>query len=473
MKICNLLVLLLTGMILVGCNVDGVESSGSSLIIPFRCNGYVTPLDPNLTDSPACADEIVLDGGAKMVNHGEMMSWPPIYEPHQISIFFYTAYKGVIDLDLVISRSYADASLSVEIEGTTQEVLVKDSQKNVVCNVGKYNISKPGYVRVNIKRVDTSGYYPVIKALQVRGKGVGNKTMRCEEVMFVTENDVPIGVSHRPMGYWIRRGPYITFWWDQPENTEYFYNEIYVAEGDDVNGAYYATIGGDKFYMGLQPQKKGDGRCVLFSVWDTNTAAGDVAELVNKNEQVWSNNYSNEGSGIQNFYYYDWEAGRTYATMVRVRPECVEGVLTGNTLYTSYFRGDEGWVFLAEVRRPKISTYLTGAYSFNENYIPAQGWTRRSVSFPSQWMRDKDGVWHEVLGCKFSSNPNNSARGVSKLRYDYKGGVNEDGDFYLTAGGFFGDGRTFNDSYFTRKATGTPPDIDLAALEQLSTVKTQ
>jgi hypothetical protein len=485
MKKFHFLMLLLACMILAGCNgdADGLENAKSSLFIPFVSNGYVTPLDPTSKESPSFANEIILNHGPNMINDGEMIpnGWQKKFveaEPHQLSVFFYTAYTGTIDLDLVVRYAYSDATLCVEIDGTEHNVFVeqfKDGYYNEkICNVGKFKISKPGYVRINITAVDSKTiYYPSLWGFQVRGAGIGNVTGQTEKVMFVSEDNMPKITGNASPAYiatpfWIRRGPYLVFWWDQPADTEYFYNEVYVAEGDDINGAYYAVVGGDKFYMGIQPQKKGNGRCVLFSVWDTNTATGDVSELVNKNEAVWSNNFGNEGSGIQNFYYHDWEAGHTYAVLVRVRPEVVDGVPTGHSLYTGYFRGDEGWVFIAEVRRPNIQTYLTNPYSFNENYLPEQGWVPKSVSFPSQWARDKDGNWHEIVDCRFTATPNNSARKISRVRYDYKAGVNEQGDFYLTAGGYFNDGRTTEHTRFTRKPSGTAPNIDLAALEQMA-----
>lgn len=484
MKTLKLLMAVFAGVVLLGCNDDDDGGGGKkSLFIPFACNGYVTPLDSYSTQSPEWANVIIQNIGSTVVNDGGILSGTWCARggtPCQLSAYFYTAYTGTIDLDLVVSKAYADATIGVEIGGTKHEVFIGKSDDEQICNAGKYKILKPGYVRINLTQIkvgtmppnDWLAPYPDIRGFQVRGSGIGNVTEQTEKVMFVSENNIPnmgglVSSAYIATPYWIRRGPYLVFWWDQLADTEYFYNEVYVAEGDDVNGAYYSVVGGDKFYMGIQPQKKGDGRCVLFSVWDTNTATGDVAELVNKNEAVWSNNYSNEGSGIQNFYYYDWKAGHAYAVLVRVRPEVVDGVPTGHSLYTGYFRGDEGWVFIAEVRRPKIQTYLTRPYSFNENYLPEQGWVYRSVSFPSQWARDKDGNWSEVVGCGFTASPNNSANKISRVRYDYKAGVNEQGDFYLTAGGYFSDGRT-PDCRLTRQPSGVAPDIDLEALEQMA-----
>ncbi len=360
---------------------------------------------------------------------------------------------------LVVGSSIGDATLAVEVEGKTYNVEVAAQSTEQIHPVGEYEISEAGYVRVNIIPVSTTAdSYPTISALKVEGKGVGYATSKNERICFVSAEDCQAEKPH-----FIRRGPSNHFKWTMPQDTEYFYNEVYVAEGDDINGAYYMLTGGDGFYMGIQPQIKGDGRCVLFSVWDTNTATGDVAELVNKSEAVQSNNYSHEGSGVQNFYYYDWEAGRTYATLVCVRPEVIDGKLTGASLYTGYFRDDEGWVFLAEVRRPKLTTYYTGAYSFCENYLPERGWVEQSVMFPSQWMRDKDGKWHEVLSGRFTCD--NTGR--RDMRRDYSGGVNEQGYFYLRNIGYI-DEMTPYGVQFTRQPSGTAPDIDLAALEQMA-----
>ena len=51
-----------------------------------------------------------------------------------------------------------------------------------------------------------------------------------------------------------------------------------------------------------------------------------------------SQRFTHEGCGVQNFYRYNWKTDRTYAALVRVRPEVVDGKRTGATLYTSYFR---------------------------------------------------------------------------------------------------------------------------------------
>lgn len=466
MIIRNLFMLLLAAAMVACGKSASQQESELSLTIPFKCNGYVTPLDAESKQTPACADQIIHNGynnpfDAEMVAEGWLKSLVE-NEPHQVSIYFYTAFTGKIDLGLVVASSAGDAVLDVQIDGKSHRVNVAASAEQQFCYAGRYNISEPGYVRVNVIPVSTTAEsYPTISALKVGGEGIGNATEKSESVVFVTEAE-----SAKEKPHFIRRGPSNHFQWDMPADTEYFYNEVQVAPGEDIPGAYYMLTGGDGFYMGIQPNTKGENRFVLFSVWDTNTEAGDVATLVNKGESVKSNNYSHEGSGVQNFYYYDWEAGRTYATLVRVRPEVVNGKPTGASLYTGYFRGDEGWVFLAEIRRPNITTYFKGAHSFCENFRPERGWVSQCVMYPSQWMRDKDGKWHEVLSGRMTCD--NTGR--SGMRRDYAAGVTEQGYFYLRNIGYIDQMVPFG-TEFKREALGVEPDVDLAALEQLSTIK--
>lgn len=436
-----------------------------TLSIPFKCNAYVTPLDADSKTPPQFADKIIVNN-SRSKQDAEMTpgSWKAEYatqEPHQISMYFYTAHTGKLGLALRAIQSDAGESvLKVSIGQKSKNIKVKNDAKSDTYYVGEFDIAGPGYVRVNIEPVSTTAEsYPSISEFLVGGEAVANATAKIkDEVVFVTLEESKDNLPH-----FVRRGPSNHFMWDMPKDTEFFYNEVFVPEGEDVPGSYFMLTGGDGFYMGIQPNKKGHNRTVLFSVWDTNTSKGQVAKLVKNGEGVRSNGYSHEGSGVQNFYDYDWESGRTYATLVRVRPEVINGRPTGNSLYTGYFRGDDGWVFLAEIRRPAITTYYRGAYSFCENFRPEYGWVPRSVMFPSQWMRDKDGKWHEVLSGRFSCD----ATANKGLRRDYEGGVNEKGYFYLRNIGYINENVKYR-TPFTRKATGKVPDVDLQALVKLS-----
>ena len=436
-----------------------------TLAIPFKCNAYVTPLDPVSKVTPSFADKIIANG-YDLPNDAEMIpgAWLPKYqqqEPHQISVFFYTAYTGDLHIGLRVANVPTGVSeLKVKCGGKSFDLKVSDTDADKDYYVGKVNVSKPGHVRVDIEPIKTTAAsYPTFSALLAAGEAVNNLTeKRKGEVVFVDTDELKDHVPH-----FVRRGPSNHFNWHTPDNVEYFYNEAYVPEGQDIPGAYYMLTGGSGFYMGIQPIEKGKGRMVLFSVWDTDTEKGLISELVRNGEGVKSNAYSHEGSGVQNFYPYDWETGRTYATLVRVRPEYKNGKATGASLYTGYFRGDEGWVFLAEIRRPGIETYYKGAYSFSENFRPEYGWVPLSVQFPSQWMCDKDGNWFEVLKGKFTCD----GTGRQELRRDYAGGVTEDGHFYLRNIGYVDEHVEYG-TEFERKGNGKKPEIDFKALIKLS-----
>jgi hypothetical protein len=138
-------------------------------------------------------------------------------EPHQISIYFYTAHTGKIDLGFIAS-SVGDATLDVKVEGKSHRVKVATSPSSQFWYAGRYTISEPGYVRVDIVPVSTTAdSYPTISALKVGGEGIGNAAEKNENVIFVTEAECAKEVPH-----FIRRGPSNHFKWEMPADTEYF-----------------------------------------------------------------------------------------------------------------------------------------------------------------------------------------------------------------------------------------------------------
>ena len=239
-----------------------------TLAIPFKCNAYVTPLDPTSKVTPSFANKIIANGYS-LPNDAEMIAgaWLPEYqqqEPHQVSVYFYTAFTGDLHLGLRAFNVPAGVSeLKVKCEGKSFNLKVADTDTSKDYYVGKVNVAKAGHVRVDIEPVQTTAAsYPAFSTLLVTGEAVNNLTAKSKgEVVFVTPEELKENVPH-----FVRRGPSNHFNWHTPENTEYFYNEVFVPEGEDIPGAYYMLTGGSGFYMGIQPNEKGKNRMVLFSV---------------------------------------------------------------------------------------------------------------------------------------------------------------------------------------------------------------
>ena len=298
----SILVAMIATLSLLACSNAG-KIEALTLSVPFKCNAYVTPLDVESKTPPKFADKIIVNN-SRRDNDAEMTpgSWKAEYkeqEPHQISMYFYTAHTGKLGLALRAAQSDAgESTLKVSIGAKSKTIKVKSDAKSDTYYVGEFDIAEPGYIRVNIEPVSTTAKsYPSISEFLLGGEAIANATAKIkDEVVFVTLEE-----SKENLPHFVRRGPSNHFMWDMPEDTEFFYNEVFVPEGEDLPGAYYMLTGGDGFYMCIQPNKKCHNRTVLFSVWDTDTKGGKVAQLVSNGEGVKSNGYSHEGSGIQNF----------------------------------------------------------------------------------------------------------------------------------------------------------------------------
>ena len=454
-----------------GSVIDSLEFSqidGLQQMVPFACNSYVTPLDPTVVEAPACGGSIF---GGSYVGDGDggmkgITVWRTAYDKQniQISFYFRTETPGDLNLGLVarMNRDTDTARVAVSIGDVSYDVEVTGRELKS-WPVGKFKVEKAGYVRINIKGIySNTTYYPYLSDMYLGGAAIQYSPDKTKNITYVTAKQIAASDPH-----WIRRGPSCHLGWIQPTgNTEWFYNEINVPVGQDVPAAYFMTTGGDGFYMGIQPNTKGTGkRNILFSVWNNENDPQNIkySEVVRHGEKSKPNSFGHEGSGVQTWRYYDWDAGKTYATLVNVRPEVKDGKQTGNTLYTGYFWSEEfGWELIAEIRRPGMVSYYRGSYSFSENYGPHNGFVTRSVDFPNQWMRTSDGVWHEVLSARVTAD----GCGSDGLRTDFYGGV-RDGHFYLQNIGYF-DHKINSGTRFTRPASGkSAPDIDFDALSKL------
>ncbi|MGA2244902.1 MAG: DUF3472 domain-containing protein [Verrucomicrobiota bacterium] len=221
---------------------------------------------------------------------------------------------------------------------------------------------------------------------------------------------------------------------------------------------YFEACGWHRGYFGMQVNSATERR-IIFSVWDSGgepvsrdrVPAEDRVTLMAKGDHVFSGDFGNEGTGGHSHLVFDWKTGERQRFLVTAKPTDAT-----HTVYSGYWfhPGQKKWMLISSWKAPKDGGYLRGLYSFNEDFGGSNGQLRRKARFGNQWFRTADGRWHEQTTAKFSHDPTGKADRLDRFM-----GV-EDGQFFLSNGGFV-PGFTKFGELFTRPATGHPPaDID-------------
>ena len=362
-----------------------------------------------------------------------------------ISFYFRAKECGKMNIAL---KAKGNSRLEVSLLGKKKKITLNSDTLSRV-DLGVFKVKTPGYIKMDIRglKINEGEDFGSIAAVIVSGK--------MQQIAYV-ESDFSTHFG--------RRGPSVHLGYVLPkEDIEWFYNELIVPEEGDIPSSYYMACGFSQGYFGMQnntPYK----RRVLFSVWspfETDNPA-EIPDslrvtLVKKGENTIINDFGNEGSGGQSYIHYDWKAGERCRFLMGVKPDG-----NGNTIYTAYFfdnnKGE--WSLIASFRRPKTSTWYTGAHSFLENFNPVMGYINRKVYYANQWARTTDGRWLPVSKARFTCD----ITGAKEMRLDYTGGVEGD-NFFLSMGGFFDDYMEAG-TYFDRKGNVTEaPNIDFSTLE--------
>jgi hypothetical protein len=351
------------------------------------------------------------------------------------SVYFRMAQAGTVAVSLDAKGSGSKAStVRVTVNGVPFNVQLS-GKTLATFPVGSVNVPAAGYVKVDLQGLSRGGStYGEVAAVRVN-------------------TSVAVNYANDAANYyWSRRGPSVHLGYTTPANTEYFYNEVTVPTGQDKIGSYFMANGFGQGYMGIQVVSPSE-RWVLFSVWDADNGAKTT--LVNKGPGVIDNSFGGEGTGGQSHLVFNWIAGNTYRFITRAHPDGA-----GSTDFSAWFFAPEtgAWRLIATWRRPSTTTYLTGSYSFVENFIDTNGYMGRRAQFGNQWARSTAGSWSEVTIARFTGD----ATATNAQRMDYAGGL-ESGKFYLRNGGFFADYVPTNQN-FVRAATGVAPAVDVSTL---------
>lgn len=365
----------------------------------------------------------------------------------RIQTFFRVERTGVLSLALRGRAAGGATTVKCSFEGESKEIVLSNTQTETI-PIGDFRIDQPGYYALELEGMTKTG----ANFAEVEAVLLGGPASR-GEVHFV-----------RDEFYWGRRGPSCHLWYEPPAvatDVAWFYSEITVPAGQDVLGSYFMANGFGEGYFGFQVNSPTERR-VLFSVWSPYQTdnPNEIPEeykikLLKKGPDVYTGEFGNEGSGGQSYLRYNWRAGTTYGFLLKGEPAG-----NGATDYTAWFYPPEAgqWLLIAGWRRPKTDTYLTGLYSFLENFLTETGATTRRARYGNQWIYDTAGRWHELTRIRFTADA--TARKGNRL--DYTGGL-ENGQFFLKNCGFFSE-RTAIDTEFERPAAGVPPRIDFSTL---------
>ena len=422
------------------------------LILPATFAGSRAEIEPESIIIPLGGNGYVEKGSTAKIKNEGLRNWSNAADV--IAIYFRTEAAGSADLSLKLRIPAGNSKISVTVAGKTfQKELINTGTE--IVPLGQVLIKAPGYVKVELKGISKTGaVFAEVSDLLVGGSALA------KGAVYVKNNE-------GSYFHWGRRGPSVHLNYEIPAEAkgkvEWFYNEIMVPNGEDKQGTYYMANGFGGGYFGMQVNSPTERR-VLFSVWspfttDDPKSIPDSMKIVllKKGNTTKTGEFGNEGSGGQSYMLYPWKAGKSYAFLTHAKPNPAKNT----TVYTAYFKDlDKGdWQLVASFERPQSAVYLSGIYSFLENFSPPTGDQSRRGDYKNQWAIDASGKWHEVTNAKFTAD----ATARINYRKDYTGGTDQT-SFYLKNCGFFNDFTPIN-TPFHRKSTGkTHPEIDFNKL---------
>ncbi|MBN2326528.1 MAG: DUF3472 domain-containing protein [Candidatus Omnitrophica bacterium] len=221
----------------------------------------------------------------------------------------------------------------------------------------------------------------------------------------------------------------VHLWYPAPQGTV-FYNEMTVLESH--RGSYFMACGFNHGYFGIQEIRGKEDKVVIFSVWDPGNQNDPNAvppdqrvKVLYEGESVNVSRFGNEGTGGKSMFPYQWKIGETYKFMVKAD---VDG---SRTTYEAYFYLNESqeWKHLATFQTLTNGDYLTGYYSFIEDFWrngESAGQIRRA-KYGNGWVKTIEGHWTSLTQARFTADKTPSD--------NINAALTDDGWFLLQNGG--------------------------------------
>jgi len=359
----------------------------------------------------------------------------------EIRFYFNLRNTGQLNLALLIKNDVAGNIITVAVGGKKFTLAVPKSASFKKLPIGSITIQDSGFYTLSISAATKKGeIIAAIKSLELSGAAIKN-------IHFNTKSRRNAASVH------------LMYPLDDSMQVVSFYNEITVPKDADPLHSYFMACGFAKGYFGMQVNSATERR-IIFSVWDSGNEATDrkkVAaenrvQLMGKGENVFADDFGNEGTGGHSHWLYNWKPGTTYKFLVTAAIDSA----AATTSYAGYFfiPEEQRWKLIACFKAPKDGKPLRKLYSFVENFWGNNGQLYRSAHFGNTWIRRENGEWKPVIKSTFSYD----ATGKAGDRIDYGGGIS-DTSFYLWNGGFKNSTTKYGDVY-TRVPGDQKPVID-------------
>ena len=350
----------------------------------------------------------------------------------------YFLIKGIgrLNLSIVAKSPESNSKIEASINGKKLNVSIAKSSTYAVIDLGYADLTATGFYRVEIRGVSKTGnYFPDIQSVVVSGPAANN-------------------IKYNKSTFRGAPATHLSYPFPAGNSVEYFYTEINVLAGADPLYSYYMSNGFSGGYFGIQVNSPTERR-VLFSIWsayDTNSSseipADYTVKLIKKGAGVTANDFENEGAGGQSYLKFNWKTETTYKGLIRAQ---ISGT---NTIYTAWFWAPENnsWKLIAQWDKPKSGTYMSGLYSFVENFSN-NGSDLFKCRYGNQWVKNTTGDWIQLTKANFSTTANETTH------QRYAPGADIEGNWmYMYSGGFLTEGFAAG-SQITGPSGSVAPDI--------------
>jgi hypothetical protein len=234
-----------------------------------------------------------------------------------------------------------------------------------------------------------------------------------------------------------------------------FYNELTVEAS--TPGSYFMACGFNHGYFGIQELMPGEGKVVLFSVWDPGQQddPGSVAqdqrvEVLHQGDDVRVKRFGGEGTGGQSIFSYPWKIGETCRFLVHASTNA------NQTAFAAWFylNDRKSWKHLVTFQTLTKGEPLRGYYSFIEDFRRDTRSVRdaRRARFGNGWVKTTGGDWLALTRATFTA---------SGAEWEAKDNIDaglSGSDFFLITGG------DTKNTLPLRSVLSRPPALDLPPL---------